>query len=237
MAGYFSGATPIGVWLVGEIFFNGENSGQGLEFPNPGGAYDSKIEFSDTDKHEEYLSYFDSHGIKVFLQFEPGFADIEDLIDATYLQYGDHSSIIGFGIDVEWYQSECDGCENTAVSDATAQAWEEKVKEVDSNYRLFLKHYDKSFLPPGYRGDIIFIDDSEENGDYDTFKYEMGGFAEFFYPSDVMFQIGYESDKSWWKNLADPVPQTIGEALAAQTDQNCGIVWVDFTLNDVLPTD
>lgn len=237
MAGYFSGSTPTAVWLVGEIDFDGRNSGMDVGFPNPGGTYDPRIHFAGSDRYEKYLKYFDSHGIRVFLQFEPGFAGINDLIDATYKQYGNHPCVVGFGIDVEWYRSECDGCENAKVSDSTAKAWEKKVKSLNKNYRLFLKHYDKSYLPPNYRGKIIFIDDSLGFENEADLLAEFKDFADFFYPNDVMFQIGYKEDKVWWKKLAKPIPKTLGKDLAAQTSQkNCGIIWVDFTLRDVLPT-
>jgi hypothetical protein len=124
------------------------------------------------------------------------------------------------------------------VTDALAQTWEAKIKSINPNYRLFLKHYDKTNLPPTYRGGIIFINDSEQNGSYSNFKTEMKSFSDFFYPNPVMYQIGYPSDKPWWQNLATPIPQTIGNALYAQTrsGQQVGIIWVDFSLRDVLPT-
>jgi YD repeat-containing protein len=237
MAGYFPGSVPVGLWLVGEIYFDGANSGQGLEFPNPGGTWDSHIQFSGKNKHEQYLSSFDEHGIKVFLQFEPGFAPLDQLFEITYNRYHQHACVIGFGVDVEWYRSTCDGCANATVGDSTARAWETKVKSLNSGYRLFLKHYDKANLPPTYRGDIVFVDDSEQNGDFNGFLREMKSFADFFGPADVMYQIGYPSDKSWWSTRLSPIPKTIGDTLAKRTaQQNCGIVWVDFSLSDVLPT-
>jgi len=30
-------------------------------------------------------------------------------------------------------------------------------------------------------------------------------------------------------------PQTLGQAIAAKVEQPCGIIWVDFTLKEVLP--
>lgn len=237
MSGYFSGSTPVAVWLVGEIFFDGANSGQDLNFPNPGGSWDSRIHFAATDQNEEYLNYFDTHGIKVFLQFEPGYAPLDQLFQVTYNRYSQHPSVIGFGVDVEWYQSRCDGCNNAAVNNATAQAWENKVTSLNPNYRLFLKHYDIASLPPSYRGNLIFVDDSEQNGSYSGFLNEMINFADTFYPADVMYQIGYPSDKPWWSALSSPIPQTIGDELANRTRQeDAGIIWVDFSLRDVLPS-
>jgi hypothetical protein len=237
MASYFPGSTPSAAWLTGEIFFSGTNSGQDLNFPNPGGTWDSRIHFASTDQNESILTYFDTHGIKVFLQFEPGYAPLDQLFQVTYNRYGQHPSVIGFGVDVEWYHSQSDGGGNDPVSNATAQAWENKVKSLNPNYRLFLKHFDIASLPPTYRGDIIFVDDSEQNGSYSGFLTEMINFANTFYPADVIYQIGYPSDKSWWSTLANPIPKTIGNELAARTQQShMGVIWVDFSLRDVLPS-
>jgi len=251
MAEYFPGSTPLAVWGIGEIFFDGTNSGMEMGFPNPDGKYDDdngRIRFSDEDKYERYLSYFDSQGIQVFLQVEPGFADIGLLIDATFKQYGHHSSVIGFGVDVEWYQSQKNGGENASVTDELAKDWEEKVKSYNDSYRLFLKHYDKFQLPSNYRGDIIFIDDTQGFPSYEAFLVEMTDFAKYFEPNPVMYQIGYggkdavknketgETDKYWWAKLPKPIPQTIGRELAQQRTSNSdvGVVWVDFTLRDVI---
>jgi hypothetical protein len=243
IANNFPNATPVAVWLVGEIHFDGINSGMEMYFPNPGGNYDPRIKFSDEDKNESYLNFFDSNGIKVFLQVEPGFADMNDLIDATFKQYGNHPCVIGFGVDVEWYQSQRNGDESTPpVTDELAQAWEEKVKSYNGSYRLFLKHYHKPSwpefkLPKNYRGDIIFVNDSQEHPGYQDFLDEMKEFADFFYPSPVMYQFGYKIDKSWWQELPAPIPQTMGQGLSnqAKVGQDVGIVWVDFTLKCIVP--
>lgn len=208
MAEYFPGSTSLAVWGIGEIFFDGTNSGMKMGFPNPDGKYNDdngRIRFSDKDEYERYLSYFDSQGIQVFLQVEPGFADIGLLIDATFKQYAHHSSAIGFGVDAEWYKSKHDGDEDTPqVTDKLASKWEEKVKLYNDSYRLFLKHYDTDKLPANYRGDIIFIDDTQEFSSYEAFLDEMTEFADYFGTNSVMFQIGYESDKPWWKQLPKP---------------------------------
>ena len=63
---------------------------------------------------------------------------------------------------------------------------------------------------------------------------EFEAWGKHFRPNPVMFQIGYPSDKPWWSKLPEP-PKTLGEAIAARIEQPCGIIWVDFTLKDVLP--
>jgi hypothetical protein len=236
MSGYFPGSAPTALWLAGEILFNGTNSGQGFNFPNPGGSWDTTIKFNATDQNEAYLSYFDAQGIRVYLQVEPGFSPMDQLFDIMYRRYWQHPSVVGFGVDVEWYRSSCDGCNNVKVTDALAQAWEAKVKALNPNYRLFLKHYDRYNLPPTYRGNIIFVDDSEQNGSLSGFKTEMKSFSDYFYPNPVMYQIGYPSDKSWWGVMPKPIPQTLGNILSVQTKpgQDMGVIWVDFSLRDVL---
>ncbi len=235
MAGYFTGATPAAtIWLVGEVDYDG--GGMILEFPKPndGQTYGALYNFSSTDKHEPYLTYFDSHGVYVYPEIEPGDADVPTLIDLVLSRYHGHQSVIGLAIDAEWINKTGDNDTETPVSDAQAEVWETKVKSYSSSYRLILKHYDEGNLPPAYRGDIIFVNDDELNGSYAVFKQELKTFADFFYPNDVMFQFGYPSDRGWWKNLASPIPQTIGHDLEAQTQQRFGVLWVDFSISDPL---
>lgn len=235
MAGYFPGSIPVGIWIVGRL--NGSSRGMTLEFPHPddGVDYGPLYTFSETDKHEPFLNQFDANGIKVFLQIEPGFADVETAMNLVLNRYKHHPSVIGFGIDVEWFKNAKTDGSNAVVTDALAKAWEARVKSQNPKYRLFVKHFRKEDLPPTYRGDMVFVDDSQEFRSIEGFLAEYKDFADFFFPNTVMFQVGYRADKIWWSKVAVPIPKTLGEKLAAQTRQECGIVWVDFTLRDVLP--
>jgi hypothetical protein len=235
IAGYFPGSSPIGIWIVGRL--NGRTTGINLEFPHPndGVDYGPLITFADTDKHEPYLTQFDANGIQVFLQVEPGFADVEKCIDLVLKRYKQHPSVIGWGIDVEWFQNAKTGSMNTVATDALAKAWDARAKSYNPKYRIFVKHFHTNNLPPTYRGDVVFVDDSQQFRDVEHFLKDFKDFADFFYPNTVMFQIGYRADKKWWGSIDAPIPKTLGEKLAAQTRQDCGIVWVDFSLRDVLP--
>jgi hypothetical protein len=236
MAGYFPGSTPVGVWIAGRL--NGRTTGINLEFPRPndGVDYGPLYTFADTDKHEPFLSYFDANGIKVFLQIEPGFADVNKSMDLVLNRYKHHPSVIGFGIDIEWFNNAKTDAPNGLATDALVKGWEANVKSHNPKYRLFVKHFRKGDLPPSYRGDVVFVNDSQQIASLDEFIAEYKDFADFFYPNTVMFQIGYRSDKVWWGNLATPIPKVLGEKLVSKTRQDCGVVWVDFTLRDVLPT-
>ncbi|MBP2656537.1 MAG: hypothetical protein H6Q73_4106 [Firmicutes bacterium] len=229
MAGYFPGSQAVAVWLVGEV--DSVTNGMKLEFPSDGEKYEL-ITFMEEDKHERYLNYFDSAGIKVYLQVEPGYADMNTIIDLVISRYKHHSCIIGFGVDVEWYKKSKNEEQNELVTDQVAQEWERRVKAYDNSYKLFLKHFDKSNLCPNYRGDIVFIDDSQEFEDFDAFKHEMSEFASEFFPNTVMFQIGYPKDEKWWNEYDSP-PQVIGKGLGELAKQECGIIWVDFSLKEV----
>jgi len=235
MAGNWPGSIPSSVWMVGEIMFQGGHKDCGLQFPNPtpGVTYPNIIFYDAGIDHEAQFDYFDTHGVYIFLSCEPAAADLGTLIDLCMLAFQHHPCIIGWGIDVEWLK-DADG----KVSDAEAQAMETRLKSYNTSYKLWLKHWDYSYLPPTYRGDIIFNDDSQGFSNLAAMVAEFQGWAAHFYPNPVHYQVGYDSDKKWWKAYANP-PKTLGDAIIAAlpSDQQCGVYWVDFTLRDVLPTE
>lgn len=231
MTGYFDGASPCAIWIVGEFR---RNKACHLYFPSDGKAY-TNIEFDEIDKHEEYLRYFDSVGIKVFLQVEPASADMLTLIDLVLNRYKHHTCVVGFGVDVEWHRESENPEWGVPVDDSQAETWERRVKSHNYQYKLFLKHWDRNWMPKNYRGDIVFVDDSQILDNLDAMLEEFGEYwSAYFYPNLVLFQIGYPSDKPWWQKIDNP-PADIGKAIARRIKQDCGIFWVDFTLRDVLP--
>jgi hypothetical protein len=242
---YFPGTQPTAIWTTGDFWDPDECH---LGFPNDQGYPIEKISYeSSTDLSEEPLSYFDTAGIKVYLQVEPGQADVKTLIDIVLERYGHHPCVIGFGIDVEWYE-----CFTTPwgkmVTDALAQQWEGWVKAHKNSYKLFLKHPNRTptHFPPNYRGELIFVNDCEGKSamndsagfdDYDNdFLGVMQTFAEYFYPNTILYQIGYPSIEELWQNF-DPKPKVIGEDLKDNcgADQDLGVFWVDFGMEGVLP--
>jgi len=231
MVGYFPGSIPSAIWIVGEM--EGSRDCR-LYFPSDGNQY-PHISFNQNDFHETYLNYFDNVGIKVFLQVESADADIKTLIDLVLNRYSHHSCVIGFGIDVEWYKEADHSGWGKKVDNATAEQWEKWVKAHNPNYQLFLKHWDLNWMPKTYRGNIIFVDDSQGFSSLDEQVNEFGDWAAYFSPNTVFFQIGYGADKNWWGKFQNP-PKTIGDAIAEKVVQKCGIFWVDFTLREVLPT-
>lgn len=252
MKEWYPDSQPTMVWIVGHL----NDMGCTLEFAAPEGVdvetlAEQYIYFEEPDRtdhlsHEEYFNYFDEHGIKVYLQVEPGFADVDELMDLLMEQYGSHECIAGFGVDVEWYHGVTEDS-GLPVTDVLAEQWDQHLKELNPDYRLFLKHYNIRYLPPTYRSDILFVNDSQGFGSpigdnlglYDEnvddvlgFIPEFKRFADAFPENEVLYQIGYRPDAMWYYTMEEPVVQSLGLRLAEVTKQNCGIIWVDFTIKD-----
>ncbi len=233
MASKFDNASPAGIWIVSLYMDDGYTK---LNFPSACGSYDH-IWFTQEDQNEDWLTYFDEHGVKVWLQVEPGAADILTLMQLVISKYHSHPCVIGFGVDIEWYQAQ-DYPEGKPVTNEEAELWETNLKEYDSTYTLFLKHYNQEWMPPEYRGDILFVDDSQDFGwANDPFEFmvnEFGEWAADFSPNPSAFQFGYPADQSWWSQLEDP-PKDIGQALIDNIPECHGIFWVDFTITQIFP--
>lgn len=240
-AALYPGAVPASVWIVGGI-------GDGkcmLEFPAPDSREYPNITFSDDDRHEAYLTHFDSIGVKVYLQVEAGMADMNTLIDLVLTRYGHHSCVAGFGIDIEWYPSPYDAAgkpvgepdqwgttnEWAAISDEAVRAFDTKIKEYNSSYRLFLKHWVPEMCGTQAVSDVIYINDTQGYGSLNQLVNEFSLWSKHFFPNEMGFQIGYGSDQTWWEQLNNPIV-AIGDAIVeAVPDQKVQLYWVDFTLD------
>ncbi len=103
MSAKFPGSAPGGVLVVGEIDGSpGKATSTFMPFPKPSGTYPN-VTFGTTDAIEPLLTAYDKAGLKVYLQVESADADMNMLMDLVMNRYKQHPSVIGFGIDVEWY--------------------------------------------------------------------------------------------------------------------------------------
>jgi hypothetical protein len=228
IAAKFPGSTPGGIWIVSLYISNGITQ---FNFPADGITL-PYVNFISTDQNEAYLTHFDTLGIKVWLQVEPGHASIDTLISIVLNRYKHHPSVMGFGVDVEWFRN------NAKVTDSMAQRWEQKLLSIDSTYSLFLKHYSQSWMPSKYRGKILFVDDSQDfTSSANPLSYMTNEFKSWgasFAPNTCAFQFGYAADSVWWTKYADPF-KTIGDALKSAIPTIKGLFWVDFTLTKLFP--
>ena len=142
---------PGAIWVVGVIARQSGESWCRLGFPGDSGAHE-KTSFNPVDQNEAWLDSFDRAGIQVWLQVEPGDADVEELIDLVLDRYGHHRCIAGFGVDLEWYRTAGTDGWGTRADDGKAESWERAVKAHNQDYSLFLKHWDPRWMPPSYRG-------------------------------------------------------------------------------------
>ncbi|MBO4704316.1 MAG: hypothetical protein J5647_01115 [Spirochaetaceae bacterium] len=229
----FEGSSGSYVWIVGYVEGNGVKKQCVLNFP-----IDTKIEYVTDfpmDMNEEFLTMADEKGYSVWLQVEPGDADIVELAGAVMRHYKNHKSVKGFGIDVEWYHPWGTDGYGVPLTDEIAEQIDKKIKKIDKRFNYFVKHWDEEWLPPTYRSDMIFVNDSQGHRSLQSMKHEFDSWAEHFAPNPVMYQIGYPADKRIWSTFDKPEYE-LGEYLAkgAGENQNVGIIWVDFSLREVV---
>ena len=229
MAARFEGAVPEAIWITGRL------RGEGTLLNFPVESTHPLILGSENDLEEAILDLFDEHGFRVWLQVEPGHAPVEDLIDIVLERYKHHPSVVGFGVDVEWYES-TEQPEGKAVSDEEAAAWLAAVRRHDPGYGLFLKHWEIGKMPPTLREGLLFVDDSQILPSLDAMVDEFAEWGRSFAPAPVAFQFGYPSDRPWWSKLEDP-PGDIGRAILDRVPNTGGLYWVDFTVLDLFPPD
>ncbi len=232
MASRFPGSTGAMIAVVVEI--DGmKGPGCWAHFPNPDGGTYPGVRFDATDEFGPDFTAFDTAGIKVWLQVESSACDMSMLIDLVFKQYGNHSSVIGFGVDDEWYQNKSYRY-GKPITNAEAQAWVTKVRTYNTAYKVFLKHWLTSQMPPTYRDGLVFVDDSQGFRSMDKMMTEFAAWGAYFNPSPVGYQFGYATDKAWWSRLNDP-PKTIGNGILSRVPNTMDLYWVDFTAHDIWP--
>jgi len=227
VAGLFRNSHPEAIWIVSKL------DGEGTQLSFPGRSDVPYIEFSSEDENEQTLSLFDLRNIHVWLQVEPGKANVETLFDLILARYGHHRCVIGVGVDVEWHYSS-QRTEGTPVSDDEAAGWFAVVQAHNPRYLLFLKHWETSMLPPNLRNGLLFVDDSQMFANINDMCSEFADWGRNFSPAPVAFQIGYPADKKWWGDYKDPAT-TIGHAILNIVPNTAGMFWVDFTALEVFP--
>jgi hypothetical protein len=235
MSSKFPGFTPGGVLVIGEIDgAPGTATKTFLPFPKPTGTYPN-VTFGTTDAIEPLLTAYDNAGLKVYLQVESADADVQMLMDLIMNRYKQHPSVMGFGVDVEWYHQK-QFADGRPLTDAELVAWADKVKTYNPNYNLMVKHWDWTYLSNARPTNVLFLTDSEQIGSLSAATSEYIAWVDHFGTSQVGFQIGYPSDMSWWSKLSDPASAMINPVITARPNANIGAVyWVDFSVLKAFP--
>ena len=233
MGAEYEGSIPTYVWIVGSI--TGNEGAQRCSVNFPVGEKIEGVEDFPADMNKAFLDMCDERGYAVWLQVEPGDCDLVPLAKATMEYYKDHECVKGFGVDVEWYKTQGTNGYGTRITDELAKELDDTIKAIDPRFTLFLKHWDGGWMPPTYRSDIIFINDSQYFDSMDKMKSFFTAWADRYYPNPVMFQIGYPADQKVWGQLENPKGE-LGALLAenVKDDQHVGIIWVDFSLREAM---
>lgn len=233
MGAEYEGAIPTYVWIVGSITGNEGVQRCSVNFPISGKI--EGVEDFPADMNKEFLDMCEERGYSVWLQVEPGDCDLVSLAKATMEFYKNYNCVKGFGVDVEWYKTQGTNGYGTKITDELAKAIDEAVKSVDPRFTVFFKHWDAGWMPPTYRSDLIFVNDSQYFKSLDSMKSFFTSWANTYYPNPVMFQIGYPADRAVWGELENPKAE-LGALLAedVKDDQHVGIIWVDFSLKTAM---
>lgn len=230
IAAKFPGARPEAIWIASRL----KGRGTEMSFPvSPDG--DPLITGLDEDISEPVLWLFDQLGYRVWLQTEPGWAPVDQAFHVMLDRYGHHKCVIGVGVDIEWHRSNNPDL-GDPVTDELARTWLAAARSHNPSYRMFLKHFREDVMPPTFRDGIVFIDDSQIFKSADEMIGEFAKWGKTFAPAPVGFQYGYQSDKTWWSRMKDPVKE-IGDRILAATPNTETLIWVDFSVRDVFPPD
>jgi len=204
-------------------------------FPQPATGTYPGVRFDTVDEFAPILSAFDDAGIKAWVQVESSGCDMEMLIDLVLNNYGSHPSVIGFGVDDEWYLNKQYQV-GKPIEDTEAAAWVAQVRGFNPDYQVFLKHWLIDQMPPTARDGLVFINDSQGFRSLSAMVTDFAEWGAAFASAKVGFQYGYPRDKKWWSRLGDP-PGDIGKAIMARTPNTSDLYWVDFSAYDIWPAE
>ena len=230
MEGIYEGSTGACILIVGTV--SERTWDCRLYFPTSREI--ARVNSSEEDFYEAYLDAFDQAGYEVWLQVEPGEADLVELATEVMNHYKHHSCVKGFGIDVEWHKTEGTNGYGVKLDNETAASVLDAVRAVDPSYTVFVKHWDERWLPEPAEG-LIFVNDSQQFSSLEQMQEEFSAWAFTFEPCPVMFQIGYQADRRVWGKMENPALE-LGTALQSQCmyGNDLGIIWVDFTLKEAI---
>lgn len=184
------------LWVTGSFKSNG------IKFSFPGDdIIEDNIFYSDIDFNDEFFSYFDEKDISVYLQIEPGTVNVDECIRIVLDNYGNHKSIAGVCVDLEWLINNNDGY----VYKETISSWLKLVSSYNSKNKLLLKHWNIKKIEPLIDKNIVYIQSMEGITSLDELKHRHQLWYRTFYPSPVGLEIGFSSGKEFWYEYDRPL--------------------------------
>jgi hypothetical protein len=242
MVAKFTGSQPGGIYTVGFIQNMGTEMPAELKTDLNGM---SSVTFSAAGKQanpEIMLNAFDAAGLKIILAIEPGNADINQLAVKILNKYKQHPSVVGFGMDNEWFKTEKG---NVIMTAAQATAFRDAVESVNPAYKTVIKHFDSAMLPKGIPR-IIYLTDTCNFASLNAAVTDYVAWANNFAGSQVGYQFGYDlfevgapDDQLWWGPLGTngtPAKAIVDRIMAARPSTDIYMAyWVDFTIKTQFP--
>ena len=153
-------------WMNAALFYGGSKSvidivvaqanSDGFvhtQFPMKDSAYVRS--YSEVDRIEPYLVNCDELNIKVILSIQSLQADIPQLLQLLLDRYGDHPSLIGVNIDMEWKHT---GIIHK-VTDVERDRWTTILASYNNSFKLFLTWYGDFENFPSNSDKLVFLFD------------------------------------------------------------------------------
>ncbi|OUM62961.1 hypothetical protein PIROE2DRAFT_10589 [Piromyces sp. E2] len=206
-----------------------------FEFPNSSNFTDiDGVKFTKIDKFKDILSMCDEHDINVWLVVEPGNNDLVKLANIVLDQYGNHESVKGFGVDLEWWhRGSSNRNQGQALTGEEAERVVKAIRERNEDYTFLAKHWNIFHMPKEYINGMIYVDTAQSFRKLNHITMEFSNWADAFPKNPVMFEVGYKSDKELWDDKPIEFANSIVDT-ASKYNENIGIVWVDYTMKNAL---
>jgi hypothetical protein len=245
-ANKYPGSKAGGIYVLGGIGTSETN----MPFSKPPGSANIANVFYDTTgdwgpNPEPFLNAFDAAGMEIILQVEPGKADISQLATMILNNFKNHPCIVGFGVDVEWWNSSGNSNSNP-IPVSIVNSLVNAVHAINPLYKVVIKHYDSSVLPSGISGVTYLLDGCGYNNFSEAVLDYVNWAQTFSSPNtDIGYQMLYVSiggdclpnDHNWWGSLNNPEVQLISAVYASVPTAKvyCSYI-VDFSLLLTYPT-
>lgn len=195
------------------------------------------IRFSTTDQFEALLTALDGLNAKVVLEVEPGDAPSGQLASLVMAAYGQHTSVIGFGINVA-HSGVAAADAGATFSDDAAEYVLGLVQQSAAARQLYLRGSSISQMPTSMRSGVVFVDDAVSFAGQAAQLQSMQTWAAAFAPAQVAYTIGAAADAVWWCTEGNDhaAASLVAGLLAAPPANLAGVYWSADALAATFPT-
>ena len=233
MASRFPGSTREQLAVVVEVSGGGGRGNCWAHFPQPATGTWPNVNWDDVDLFESTFDAFDAAGVKVWLQVEPARCEVPMLIDLLYQQYGHHSSVIGFGVDDEWYRKDSRAPASRSPTRRPRRGSRRSAKDADD--LVLVKHWLIEKMPPTHRDGLVFVDDSQGHGSLANMVNEFSGVGRRVRAGAGRLPVRLPVRQVVVEHAARPAARHRQRPARRRIPNTRDLLWVDFTAYDIWP--